>query len=52
LGFIPMALMNWLVRKRGVEKAGRFSAGTKTYFSVVAINWALIGIFLTARHFL
>jgi hypothetical protein len=52
LGLIPLALINWLVRKRGIEKTGLFGVGTKTYISVVAINWILIGIFLTARHFL
>jgi hypothetical protein len=52
LGLIPLALINWLARKRGIEKTGWCGVGTKTYFSVIAINWVLIGVFLTARHFL
>lgn len=52
LALIPLALINWLVRRQGVEKTGWFGVGTKTYFSVIAINWALIGVFLTVRHIL
>jgi hypothetical protein len=51
LGVIPLALINWLARKRGIEKTGWCGVGTKTYFSVGAINWVLIGIFLTMRQF-
>ena len=50
LALIPLALINWLAQKQGVEKTGRFGVGTKTYFSVIAINWALVGVFLTVRH--
>jgi hypothetical protein len=49
---IPLALINWLARKRGIEKTGWCGVGTKTYISVTAINWALIGVFVTVRHFL
>ena len=52
LGLIPLALINWLARKRGIEKTGWCGVGTKTCISVTAINWVLIGIFLTVRHFL
>jgi uncharacterized membrane protein len=50
LGLIPLALINWLARKRGIEKTGWCGVGTKTYVSVTAINWVSIGIFLTVRH--
>src|ERR1700743_727533 len=52
LALIPLALINWLVQKQGVEKARWFGVGTKTYFSVIAINWALIGVFLAMRRIL
>lgn len=52
LALIPLALINWLARKQGIEKTGWCGVGTKTYISVAAINWALIGAFLTVRHFL
>jgi hypothetical protein len=49
---IPAVLINWLVRKRGIEKAGCLGVGGKTALSVGAINWVLIGIFVTGRKFL
>ena len=49
---IPAALIDWLVRKRGIETTRLLGVGGKTAFSVVAINWVLIGIFLAVRHFL
>lgn len=49
---IPAVLINWLVRKRGIEKTGWLGVGGKTVFSVAAINWVLIGVFLAARRFL
>lgn len=52
LGLIPIALINWLAQKRGIEKTGRYGVGTKAYISIAAINWVAIGIFLTVRHFL
>jgi hypothetical protein len=52
LGLIPLALINWMARKRGIEKTGWCGVGTKTVISVAAINWVLIGVFLTVRHFL
>ena len=52
LGLIPIVLINWLARKWGIEKTGWRGVGTKTYLSVTAINWVMIGIFLTVRHLL
>jgi hypothetical protein len=48
---IPAALINWLVRKRGIEKTGCLGVGGKTALSVGAINWVLIGIFVAGRKF-
>ena len=49
---IPAVLINWLVQKRGIEKTGWLGVGGKTVFSVAAINWVFIGVFLAARRFL
>jgi hypothetical protein len=50
LGLLPLALIEWLARQRGIEKTGWCGVGTKTYVSLAAINWLAIGIFVTIRH--